>query len=43
MDNAKWDPDTPPLFAESCAAGNTTLVIGLGVVVALLLVVFLVL
>ncbi|WP_281180599.1 hypothetical protein [Rhodococcus phenolicus] len=42
MDNAKWDPDTP-LFAESCAAGNTTLVIGLGVVVALLLVVFLVL
>jgi hypothetical protein len=42
MDKAHWDSDTP-LFAESCAAGGTALAIGLAVVVALLVVVFVVL
>lgn len=42
MDKARWDSETP-LFAEDCAAGGATLVVGLGVVIALLVVVFLVL
>lgn len=42
MDNAKWDPETP-LFTENCAAGEATLAVGLGAVVAVLAVVFLLL
>ncbi|MGW0021126.1 hypothetical protein ACWDUD_22640 [Rhodococcus sp. NPDC003382] len=41
MDKANWDSETP-LFTEECAAGGATLAIGLGVVVTLLLLVFLV-